>query len=163
MTARYRFIIEGRYVIKGRIDVSGRYRKERYGDMLQKILAAQLAQMRDPRLQLVTITEVRVTGDLKNAKVYWTVPTLTVPALIGPTIAKMANSAVDDAPVSRELFPVGQQVESVMRALRSARGLLRRAIGEQMACRVVPELFFEQDVSAEYGSRIDSILQTFNL
>lgn len=127
--------------------MTSRYRKERYGDMLQQILARHFVGMRDPRLQLVTITEVRVTGDLKIAKIFWTLPALSI------------SEQESSSPEFFGSLPT-KRVEDTRQALEKTKGLLRRVIAEQMKCRVVPELFFEQDLSAVYGSRIDAILDS---
>ncbi len=54
--------------------MSTRNRPERVGHMVQQLLAEMFARgMRDPRIGFVTITSVKMSPDLREARVYWTV------------------------------------------------------------------------------------------
>lgn len=85
-------------------------------------------EVRDPRLADVTLTEVRMTPDLLVARIYFTV--------------------MGDA----------EQAKEALTALESAGGYLRKQLAAQIRLRLVPELVFQLDQSAEYGSRIDELL-----
>ncbi len=87
-----------------------------------------MREVRDPRLANVTITEVRVTPDLLIARVYFTV-----------------------------LGGSDQQREAMV-ALDRANGFLRTQLAGQVRLRLAPELIWELDTSAEYGRRIDELL-----
>jgi ribosome-binding factor A len=87
-----------------------------------------LREVRDPRLAEVTITEVRVTPDLLLARIYFSV--------LGEAEAK----------------------QEAMAALERANGFFRSQLAERLSLRFVPELTFMLDKSAEYGQRIDQLL-----
>ena len=117
------------------------YRKERIGDLLQSFLAEEIRRMSDPRLDFITLTEVRPSKDLKSAKVYWSVPPTTNPDL--------ATNA----------FPADQQRKESGDALSGAKSFLKKRIGDELTLRYVPDLQFVYDESAETGSRIEELLK----
>lgn len=89
-------------------------------------------RLKDPRVGFVTVTGVDVTGDLQQAKVYFTV--------LGDEEKKAAT----------------------MEALEKASGFIRSEIGKRIRLRKTPEIFFEFDESIEYGNRIEKILSDLN-
>lgn len=94
------------------------------------ILAERLEKgLRDPRLGFVTITDVRVTGDLQHASVFYTV--------LG-TDEERAGSAV---------------------ALASATGMLRKEVGSKLNVRLVPTLEFIPDALPETAGHIADLLR----
>lgn len=100
------------------------------GGLLQKeISELLLRKIKDPRLELLTITGVEVSPDLKLARVYF-------------------SRFGDAAEVKR-----GQE------GLQSATGFLKRELGHRLKLRHVPELEFVHDTSFEYGDRIESLLK----
>lgn len=87
-------------------------------------------ELKDPRLSsLATVTEVRMTPDLKQARVYVNV--------MG-TEAEQADA---------------------MKGLHSAAGFIRHELSERLQIRRAPELFFVLDRSEAYGQRIDELLR----
>jgi ribosome-binding factor A len=90
-------------------------------------------KVKDPRLQLVTITDVEVSPDASRANVYFTAP------------------GGDDT---------RKEVEE---GLKSAAGWLRHELGQQLRLRHTPELIFHYDRSVERGERISSILDELGL
>ncbi|MGD8243779.1 MAG: 30S ribosome-binding factor RbfA [Anaerolineae bacterium] len=105
----------------------------RYQRRVSELVHVHLATLleretKDPRLGLVTITDVEVTPDVKQAKVYFTV--------LGGKEAR----------------------EEAQAGLRSAAGWLRRELGRRVRLRHVPELIFRYDRSLERGERISAIL-----
>lgn len=87
-----------------------------------------LREVRDPRLAEVTITEVRVTPDLLLARIYFSV---------------LGEDGAD---------------KEALAALERAKGFLRTQLAERLSLRFVPELEFMLDKSAEYGQRIEELL-----
>jgi ribosome-binding factor A len=85
-------------------------------------------EVHDPGLGFVTVTRVKVSPDLQQARVYYT--------LIGDDRAK----------------------KDTERALERAKPFLRRQIGSRIRMRRVPELSFEFDRSVEHQDRIERIL-----
>lgn len=86
-------------------------------------------EVSDPRLQFVTITEVDVSKDLHNAKVRF--------------------SVLGDV----------SQVHAAQKGLESARGMIRRLLGQSMNIRYTPELFFVYDESIEMSARLEETLK----
>jgi ribosome-binding factor A len=85
-------------------------------------------EVRDPRVGLLTVTDVRVTNDLGHARVRV--------ALHG-----------DEAERQRAL-----------QGLQSAAGFLRSKVARALSTRTVPELHFELDRGIEHAARIDTLL-----
>ncbi|MDD4980393.1 MAG: 30S ribosome-binding factor RbfA [Candidatus Omnitrophica bacterium] len=85
-------------------------------------------ELNDPRLGFVTIMRVELTEDLRYAKVFFSV--------------------------------LGQEEErkKSKEALDSALGFIRRLIGQRIRLRLVPEIIFYEDRSAEYSVRIEEVL-----
>jgi len=105
-------------------------RQARLADRIRVILAERLDKgLRDPRLGFVTITDVRVSGDLQHASVFYTV--------LG-TDEERASSAA---------------------ALASATGMLRSEVGRQLSTRLVPTLEFIPDALPENASNISALLR----
>ena len=104
-------------------------RLQRVSEELREILAQEIQRLKDPRLGFVTVTGVRVTPDLRKARVFYTV--------LGEDRDHRATRA----------------------ALRSARSHLRAALGREIHIKVTPELEFEEDAALEQGKRIEEIIQ----
>ncbi|MCR1781735.1 30S ribosome-binding factor RbfA [Nocardioides carbamazepini] len=109
-------------------------RVRKIADRIQVIVAEMLERrIKDPRLRqdsghLVTITEVRLTGDAQNATIYYTV--------LGEN-ADLQATAI---------------------ALESAKGVLRAEVGKQLGMRHVPTLAFEFDGVPETARHLDEVL-----
>ena len=105
-------------------------RPERVAQMVQQLLGERFARgMRDPRIGLVTITGVKMSPDLREARVYWT--------------------------VHGEL----EQRKHTAKALENARRFLRREIGLQLKLRVTPDLHFTYDEAIDRGERIEQLIR----
>lgn len=105
-------------------------RQARLGDRIRVILAERLEKgLRDPRLGFVTITDVRVTGDLQHASVFYTV----------------LGSA--------------EEREASAQALKSATGMLRSEVGKHLNVRLTPSLEFIPDAIPENADHIADLLR----
>lgn len=95
-----------------------------------KVVVAQMLETRvkDPRLGFVTITDVRVTGDLQNASVFYTV------------------------------FGDDEARDGTAKALESAKGLIRSEVGKQTGIRLTPTIEFILDAVPETAATLDSAL-----
>jgi ribosome-binding factor A len=106
-------------------------RMEQVGDLIRAELSELLRrEVRDPRLGFVTITEVTVSADLRNARVN--------------------ASCYGDAAAQEES----------LRALRSAAGFLRTAVGKRVRLRTIPHFTFQIDRSMEQAEEIQRTLHT---
>ncbi|WP_249869744.1 30S ribosome-binding factor RbfA [Oceanobacillus saliphilus] len=108
-------------------------RANRVAEQMKKELSDILTRkIKDPRVGFVTVTDVEVTGDLQQAKVYISV--------LG-----------DD-----------KKRQDTLMGLAKAKGFIRSEIGSRIRLRKTPELTFEFDEAYEYGNRIESILKDLN-
>ena len=104
-------------------------RPERVADQIRAELATLIArEVRDPGIGFITLTRVRVTPDLQQARVYFTT--------LGDEKAQKAST----------------------RALERAASFLRRQIGTRLHLRRTPELLFQYDQAIAGQDRIEQIL-----
>jgi ribosome-binding factor A len=86
-------------------------------------------ELKDPRLGFLTVTGVDVNGDLSQATIH--------------------VSVLGDEDAQRD----------TMEALRSAKGVIKRDIGDWLAIRTVPEIIFKYDPSIERGTRVIELIR----
>ncbi len=99
-------------------------------DQIKVIVAEMLERkIKDPRLGFVTVTDVRLTGDSREATVFYTV--------LGSD-AEMTGTAV---------------------ALASATGLIRSQVGKQLGMKFTPTVTFIADAIPENARQIDDLLE----
>ncbi len=104
-------------------------RPERVGDQIRKELSVLLArEVQDPGIGFLTITQVKMTPDLQNARVYYTI--------IGDEKAR----------------------KDTARALARATPIQRRQVGNRVRLKTVPALEFFYDESVERQDRIEKIM-----
>ncbi|HEX4950355.1 MAG TPA: 30S ribosome-binding factor RbfA [Blastocatellia bacterium] len=105
------------------------YRPDRLAHELRNELSVIVArEVKDPRVGFATITNVRVSPDLRYARIY-------VSVLGSP-----------------------EEQKETLAALHRAVGFIRRKLGGRLKLRHVPELQFAFDDSLEYGARMDGLL-----
>ena len=110
-------------------------REHRVGDFLQRELSALIrSELRDPRIGMVTINEVRVAKDLAYADVY---------------VSQLGRDEPEDTSEARE---------DLLHALRGAAGLLRSLLAKSATMRIVPRLRFQYDTGLESGMRMDKLI-----
>ena len=108
-------------------------RANRVAEQMKKELGDILTRkIKDPRVGFVTVTDVEVSGDLQQAKVFVSV-----------------------------LGDEKKKQDSLM-GLTKAKGFIRSEIGNRIRLRKTPELTFEFDEAFEYGNKIDTILRDLN-
>jgi ribosome-binding factor A len=104
-------------------------RARRMAGRIKQIVASTIEmQVKDPRLGMVTVTDVRLTGDLHDARVFYTV--------LGDDGARAASAA----------------------ALESAKGVLRSEVGRQTGVRFTPTLTFALDAVPDTAKQIEDLL-----
>ena len=87
-------------------------------------------EMRDPRVELVSITQVEVTADLKYARIY---------------VSRLGSE---------------EERQETLKALRHATPYLRRLLAPRLTIRSVPEIDFRLDGSMEHAERVLRLLNT---
>jgi ribosome-binding factor A len=105
------------------------HRANRVGEQMKKELSDIIGRkIKDPRIGFVTVTDVQVSGDLQQAKVY--------------------ISVLGDE----------EQKENTLKGLAKAKGFIRTEMGNRIRLRKTPEILFEWDESMAYGNRINSLI-----
>ncbi|GAA4848911.1 30S ribosome-binding factor RbfA [Luteimicrobium xylanilyticum] len=105
-------------------------RARKLAERIQQVVATMLdRRIKDPRLGHVTVTDVRVTGDLQNATVFYTVR---------GTEEERAGTAA---------------------ALESAKGVIRSEVGKQTGIRLTPTLEFQLDAIPENAAHLEDALR----
>ena len=98
------------------------------GLLLQEISATVLRAVKDPRIRNLTFTAVEVTSDLRLARVYF--------------------SVLGDTPHRDE----------VLQGLQSAKGVIKREVGQRTNLRYMPDLEFIFDPSLQHAEHIQNLL-----
>lgn len=107
-------------------------RGRRVADHIQRELATLIQrEIKDPRIGMVTISDVKVSRDLAYADVYFTL-------------------------ISTDMSPTNR-VESE-EVLNSAAGFLRSLLAKSLSTRITPRLRFHFDVTIENGARMDQAI-----
>ena len=104
-------------------------RLQRVSEELREVVAEEIQRLKDPRLGFVTVTGVRITADLRKARVFYTV--------LGEDRDHKATRA----------------------ALRSATPRLRSVVGKEIRMKVTPELEFAEDDAVARGDRVEELLE----
>ena len=105
-------------------------RADRVADLIKQEISDILRrEVDDPRIANITVTDVKLTDDLRSARIYF---------------VELGKDRVSDG---------------VEKGLAKAKGFLKRELGKRMQLRYIPELTFFYDPSFEYGSRIEKLLK----
>jgi len=105
-------------------------RSDRVAGLFKEEIARMLIKgLKDPRVRSVVITGVRVSDDLRNARVFFTL------------LDEQGNR------------------EDAQKGLMNARGFIRRELGMRLDIKYMPDLTFSFDHSIEYGRRIEQVLK----
>lgn len=106
-----------------------KHHRERLGEALrEEIVVLVEGELGDPRIGLVSVTEVQMGPDGRTARVF---------------ISAAGNE---------------QEAEQSLEGLTAARGYIRHELTRRLGLRQAPEIFFALDHSPEYGGRIDELL-----
>lgn len=109
-------------------------RARRVADRIQQVVAHMLERrLKDPRLGFITITDVRVTGDLQHATVFYTV------------------------------YGTDKEREGSAAALNSAKGMIRSEVGKALGIRLTPSLEFVADALPQAAASLEDTLAAARL
>lgn len=105
-------------------------RMKRIEEMVKEQVALIIQQeVKDPRLDFVTVTSIHISKDIRNADVYITT------------------------------FDERQEhIREILEALKSASGFIRRLLGQRIILRHLPSIKFHYDISFAKANRIDEII-----
>jgi len=110
--------------------MASKKRQSRTAEFIKEVMSELIStKLKDPRLQMTTITDAKITQDLRQATVWYSV------------------------------LGSDEEVQAATEGLQSATGWLRRELGTQLHLRYIPELFFKLDNSWERGFRVDTLLE----
>jgi ribosome-binding factor A len=105
-------------------------RKDRVCEQIRRELAELMrTELKDPRVGMVSITDVEVTADYAHAKVFF---------------STLAGS---------------EHLPEVMTGLQKASGFLRRELGKRISIHMTPQLHFVFDQSLERGAELSRLIQ----
>lgn len=106
----------------------------RVADQIQRDLAEIIAyELKDPRVGMITITEVQVTPDYAHAKVFFTM--------------------LNDDP---------EAVKKTVAGLHTAAGYIRGQLGRRLTIHAIPELHFVHDSSTARGMELSKLIDEAN-
>ena len=106
-------------------------RADRVGGLIQQALSNMLKKnIRDPRLKMATITGVKVSRDLRQARIYFT-----------------TSSGI-------------QKKDDTIKGFSSAYGFIKRTLAHELGLKYMPNIKFFYDESLEYGAHIDELIES---
>lgn len=104
-------------------------RSDRLGEVIKEEISVMLLDgIKDPKIGFVTITRVRMSDDLKNARVYYTV------------------------------FGGEEERKKCQEGLDRAKGYIKRVLASRLKIKYTPALIFMFDDSLDYGNYIESLI-----
>ena len=107
-------------------------RTERVQKLARQVLGELIHDLKDPRVDFATITIVRITPDLRHARVWVSV------------------------------LGTEDEQRATMKGLESAKPFLRGELGRQVRMKYLPELTFELDTGAAEAERLEQLLNTLH-
>ena len=109
-------------------------RADRVSGLIQELLSDLLKKsIHDPRLEMTTITKVKMSPDLKLARIYFTI------------------------------YGDRKKSEDAAAGFESARGFIKRNLARKLRLRYMPDLKFFYDESFDYGLHIDQLLKKIKI
>jgi ribosome-binding factor A len=106
----------------------------RVADQIQRDLAELIAyELKDPRVGMITLTEVQVTPDYAHAKIYFTM-----------------------------LKDSKEEVKQTLEGLTKAAGFLRNLLGKRLHIHTLPALHFVHDTSTSRGMEMSALIDAAN-
>ncbi len=104
-------------------------RTERVEALAKEVLGEAVGELKDPRVGFVTVTSVKISPDLRHAKVYVSV------------------------------FGADEERSSSVEAIQHAAPYLRSVLGREVRLKFLPQLEIVEDTTAAYGERIEYLLR----
>ena len=112
------------------------FHHKRVEEQLLSFLAKKIRQLTDPRIEPTTLTDIKMSPDLKTAWIYWSAP-----------------PSEEDGSLAEEYIKV------INEAFKGASNYLKRKIAQELKLRFTPNLRFAYDSSFSQASKIDQLLK----
>ena len=106
----------------------GSFRLEKVGHLIRELVSEVIRELKDPRIGFAGINEVKISPDLRHAKIYISV------------------------------FGSDKEKNDTLEGLNSAKGYIKRKIAPELSLRQIPDLSFALDESIENGVRISQLI-----
>ena len=106
----------------------GSFRLEKVGHLIRELVSEVIRELKDPRIGFAGINEVKISPDLRHAKIYISV------------------------------FGSDKEKSDTLDGLNSAKGYIKRKIAPELSLRQIPDLSFALDESIENGVRISQLI-----
>lgn len=103
-------------------------RTEKVQKLARQVLGELIGELKDPRIGFATVTTVRITPDLRHARVW---------------VSVMGSE---------------EEQKATLEGLESAKPRLRKELGHQMRLKYLPELIFELDHQIDEALRVEELL-----
>ena len=117
-------------------------RSTKVAEQMQRELANLLMfEVKDPRVTMVTVTAVEVTGDMAHAKIFYSAPQAKQNAANTQNIANHAKT-----------------LQTIQNGLEKSAGFLRTQVAKRMLLRTVPQLHFVYDESIDIGIKMAQLI-----
>lgn len=113
--------------------MAGNRRTYQVAERIKELVAEHLLYTADPRFNLVTITAVMVSPDLRNAKVYW-------------VVSFLSDTDRDE------------RIAQVEEAFEAAERHFRRMLAKQLGVRFVPDLRFYYDDTLDTAEHVERLM-----
>ena len=104
-------------------------RTEKVQKLAREVLGEAIQRLKDPRIGFATVTAVRISADLRHARVLVSV------------------------------YGTEEERSATMAGLRSATPVLRAEVGRQIRMKYLPELHFELDTGTDRAERVERLLK----
>jgi ribosome-binding factor A len=104
-------------------------RVEKVQRLAREVLGEAIHDLKDPRVGFATVTHVRISADLRHARVFVSV------------------------------MGTDEEQEKTMEGLESAKPHLRSELGRQVRMKYLPDLTFERDTGPETAQRLEQVLR----
>ena len=113
--------------------MKGFKRADRVGDAIHhEVSTILLSEIKDPRVDMVTVTGTKVSDDLRHANIFY--------------------SVIGDE----------ERWAEVKKGLMSSKGYIKRQLAKRLNMKYIPDIHFNEDRTLEQGGRIDSILSSLD-
>ena len=106
----------------------GSFRLEKVGHLIRELVSEVIRELKDPRIGFAGINEVKISPDLRHAKIYISV------------------------------FGSDKEKNDTLEGLNNAKGYIKRKIAPEISLRQIPDLSFALDESIENGVRISQLI-----